>query len=148
MVEECISYKYLGVTIKSNGSFSELIDKIEERANKAYFFLTCNIKEWGGFQPRLFLSLFDHTIVPIFNYASVIWGLEGWSKLETLHLKACKYASGVRSSTTTDAVYAELGRLSLQSQRHVNILNFCNRLSSSDSKRYARKFWLHTRLYC
>ena len=43
-------------------------------------------------------------VASILNYASEIWGFEEWSKLETLHLKACKYALGVRSSTTTDAV--------------------------------------------
>ena len=138
-VKECISYKYLGVTLKSNGSFSEHIDKIEEKALKSYFSLISKSKEWGGFQPRLFLYLFDHTIAPILNYSSEIWGFEGWPKLETLHLKACKYALGVRPSTTTDAVYAELGRVSLQCQRHINILNFFSRLSSLDSQRYASK---------
>ena len=136
-VKECVSYKYLGVILKSNGSFSEHIDKIKEKAQKSYFSLISKSKEWGGFQPRLFLYLFDHTIAPILNYASEIWGFEEWSKLETLHLKACKYALGVRSSTTTDAVYAELGRVSLQCQRHINILNFFARLSSLDSQRYA-----------
>ena len=87
-VQECISYKYLGVTFKSNGSFSEHIEKIKEKANKAFFDIFKS-REWGGFQPsRLFLYLFDHTIVPILNYASEIWGLEEWSKLETLHLNA------------------------------------------------------------
>ena len=138
-IKECVSYKYLGVTIKSNGSFSIHIDIIKEKAHKAYFSLISKSKEWGGFQPRLFLYLFDHTIAPILNYASEIWGLDKWSILETLHLKACKYALGVRSSTTTDAVYAELGRVSLQCQRHINILNFFARLSSLDSKRYASK---------
>ena len=72
-------------------------------------------------------------VASILHYASEIWGFEEWSKLETLHLKACKYALGVRSSTTTDAVYAELGRVSLQCQWHVNILTFFARLSSLDS---------------
>ena len=54
-----------------------------------------------------------------------MWGFEECSKLETLHLSASKYA--------------ELGRVSLQSQRHVNIFNFCNRLSLLDPKRYASK---------
>ena len=138
-VKECTSYKYLGVTLKSTGSFSEHIDKIKEKAHKSYFFLISKSKEWGGFQPRLFLYLFDHTIAPILNYSSEIWGFEDWTKLETLHLKACKYALGARSSTTTDAVYAELGRVSLQCQRHINILNFFARLSSLESTRYASK---------
>ena len=120
----CASYKYLGVTLKSNGSFSDHIEKLKEKAHKSYFSLISKSKEWGGFQPRLFLYLFDHTIAPILNYASEIWGFDKWSKVETLHLKACKYALGVRSSTTTDAVYAELGRVSLQCERHINNFKF------------------------
>ena len=122
-VKECASYKYLGVTIKSNRSFSIHIDK-REKSHKAYFSLVSKSKEWGGFQPRLFLYLFDHRVALILNYASETWGFEEWFILETLHLKTYKYALGVRSSTTTDAVYAELGRVSLQCQRHINILNF------------------------
>jgi len=94
-LKECTSYTYLVVTLKSNGSFSEHIDKIKEKALKSYFSLISKSKEWGGFQPRLFLYLFDHTIAPILNYSSEIWGFEDWSKLEILHLKACKYALGV-----------------------------------------------------
>ena len=138
-IKECDSYKYLGVTLKSNGSFSEHIDKIKEKAQKSYFSLISKSKEWGGFQPRLFLYLFDHTIAPILNYASEIWGFEEWSKLETLHLKACKYALGVRSNTTTEAVYAELGRVNLQYHRHINILNCFPRVSALDSERYSSK---------
>ena len=94
------------------------------------------------FQPRLFLYLFDHTVLPILNYASEIWGFDEWPKLETLHLKACKYALGVRTNTTTDAVYAELGRMSLQYHRHVKILKFLSRLSSLEPERYANKAFI------
>ena len=136
-IKECDSYKYLGVTIKSNGSFSEHIDKIKEKSHKAYLSLISKSKEWGGFSPRLFLYLFDHTIAPILNYASEVWGFEEWPKLETLHLKACKYELGVRSNTTTDAVYADFGRMSLQCHRHSNILKFFTRISALDSELYA-----------
>ena len=44
---------------------------------------------------------------------------------------------GVRSSTTTVTVYAELGRISLQTAGHINILSFFDRLSSLDSKHHA-----------
>ena len=82
-VKECAAYTYLGLTIKWNGSFSIHIDKIREKAHKAYFSLISKSKEWGGFQPRLFLYLFDHMVAPILTYASEIWGFEEWSKLET-----------------------------------------------------------------
>ena len=94
--KECTSYKYLGVTLKSNGSFSEHIDKIKEKALKSYFSLISKSKEWDGFQQHLFLYLFDNDIAPILSYSSEIWGFKNWPKLEILHLKACKYALGVR----------------------------------------------------
>ena len=136
-IEECEVYKYLGVIFKSNGSFSEHAEKIKEKAQKSYFSLLAKSREWGGFQPRLFLYLFDHTILPVLNYASEIWGTNEWPKLERLHLSACKYALGVKSSTTTDAVYAELGRYSVLSSRHINILKFFMRLSNLENERYA-----------
>ena len=75
--------------------------------------------------------------MPVLNYASEIWGTNEWPKLERLHLSACKYALGVKSSTTTDAVYAELGRYSVLSSRHINILKFLMRLSNLEDERYA-----------
>ena len=53
--------------------------------------------------------------------------------------KDCKYALGVRSSTTTDAVYAEIGRVSLSMPKACYHSIFFTRLSSLDSQCYARK---------
>ena len=43
-VKECAPCKYLGVMIKSNGSFSIHIDTIREKADKAYFLLFLKAK--------------------------------------------------------------------------------------------------------
>jgi len=77
--------------------------------------------------------------MPILNFSSEVWGLNEWPKLETIHLSACKYALGVKSSTTTMAVYSELGRIPVQCQRHINILKFFVRLNNLDNNRYASK---------
>ena len=69
-LKECDSYKYLGVTIKSSGSFNEHIKNMKLKAGKAYYALISKCKDFSGLQPRLFLYLFDQTIVPILNYAS------------------------------------------------------------------------------
>ncbi len=75
--------------MKSNGSFSDHVDKIKEKAQKSYYNLLSKSREWGGFQPRLFIYLFDHTIAPILNYASEVWDFDEWPKLETVHLSVC-----------------------------------------------------------
>ena len=73
---------------------------------------------------KMFLYLFDHLIKPIAEYSSKVWGFRDWDELETLHLQACKYAQGVRSTTTSAAVYSELGRRPLIAGRlTVHLLN-------------------------
>ncbi len=47
-----------------------------------------------------------------------------------MHLSACKYILGVKSSTNTEGIYAELGRITIQLKRHINILKFLARLES------------------
>ena len=141
-IQECDSYKYLGVTIKSNCSFNEHVEIVKQKANKAYYSLISKCKDFDGLHPRLFLYLFDQTIAPILNYASEIWGHEEFVTLEQLHLSACKYILGVKSTTCTDAVYAELGRIPLQLNRHVSMLKFYARLISlndSEPHRFACK---------
>ena len=86
-----------------------IVDKgVKECASFEY--LSVTIKPNGSFSIHI-------DVIPILNYASEIWGFEEWSKLQTLHLKACKYALGVRSSITTDTEYTELRRVSFQCQR-------------------------------
>ena len=36
-VKECVTYKYFGIMLKSNSSFSEHIFRIKEKAHKAFF---------------------------------------------------------------------------------------------------------------
>jgi len=45
-VKVCAS---LGVTIKSNGSFSIHINTIREKAHKAYFSIISKSRQWGGY---------------------------------------------------------------------------------------------------
>ena len=75
-LQECDSYKYFGVTINFNGSFNEHIENINLKAGKAYYSLISKFKDFNGLQPRLFLYLFDQTVIPILNYSSEIWGFD------------------------------------------------------------------------
>jgi len=43
-LKECTSYKYLGVTLKSTGSFSEHIDRIKEKAQSPILLLFLKAK--------------------------------------------------------------------------------------------------------
>ena len=56
-IKECVSYKYLGVMIKSNGPFSVHINKVQEKAHKSLFFLYFYKQRMGWF-PATSYSLF------------------------------------------------------------------------------------------
>ena len=115
MIAEAKSYKYLGITVKDNRLFNEHVSLIKEKGNKAFYSLIAKNKEWQGFNPKTFLHVFDHTIVPILNYGAEIWGNVEWEELEKIHLSACKYILGVSVSTPTDGVYAELSLYTVKS---------------------------------
>ena len=87
----------------------------------------------------MFLYLFDHLIKPIVEYGSEVWGCREWDELETLHLQTCKYALGVRLTTTSAAVYSE--RRPLIAGRLIASFKYANRLKNLSCDRYAKKVY-------
>ena len=85
-IKECNEYKYLGVTFESNGSCSAHVDIIKQKAQKSYFALLSKSNEWDGFNPRLFLFLFDSTKLPILNYTTDVWGSGSWDAFKNFTL--------------------------------------------------------------
>ena len=57
LIDEAKSYKYLGITIKVDGSFTEHVSLIRDKATKAYFSLVAKDREWQGFSPKVFLHV-------------------------------------------------------------------------------------------
>ena len=55
-LKEHVSYKYLGVMLKSNGSFSEHIEKLKEKAHKSYFSLFLKAKN-GAVSSHIFVFI-------------------------------------------------------------------------------------------
>ena len=109
-IDEATSCKYLGVIIRNNGTFREHVSVVKDKAIKAYYALIAKNREWQGFSPKPFLHIFDHTMLPILNYAVDVWGGNEWPDLEIIHLMACKFITGVNQATPSNAIYAELGR--------------------------------------
>ena len=133
------SYKYLGVILNNKHSYKAHVDVIVEKANKCLFTLITKNKEWKGFEPTLLLYLFDHLISPILSYGCKIWGNRRWDDIEKIHLFICKYALGVKKSTPSDGIYAELGRVPLSVTRQIHIIKFAIRSWSLDDKTLVKK---------
>ena len=82
----CNSYKYLGITFSSSGSFTESKTELYKKAVKAFFKLKADVLAVKAFfklkadvlslypMPKTSLHIFDHTVKPILLYCSEIWG--------------------------------------------------------------------------
>ena len=123
----CNSYKYLGITFSSSGSFTESKTELYKKAVKAFFKLKADVLSLYP-MPKTSLHIFDHTVKPILLYCSEIWGcylpksadfnfMFDYSRLSSvlpcdkLHIHFCKYILGANKTSTNFAILSELGRI-------------------------------------
>ena len=147
-LEQVYSYKYLGVIIDYKGNFTECKLDLLSRSQKAYFKLR-KLLNTDIINPKLYLSIFDRTVLPIMTYGSEIWGyfnvntkryLQNKSPeylyeeciAEKLHMKLCKILLGVNQKATNIACRSELGRYPIMINILTNIVCYRARLEKDD----------------
>ena len=135
-IDEAKSYKYLGVIIRNNGTFTEHVSVVKDKAIKAYHTLIAKNREWQGFSPKTYLHIFDHTILPILNYAADVWGGNEWLDLERIHLM---FIPGVNQATPSNAIYAELGRYPLEIHHKISMIKYIKRFENLPDERLAKR---------
>lgn len=116
-------FTYLGVTLSFNGKFFQAQKSLSEQAIKALFTLN-SLFDVVSLDVSEKIKLFDSMVLPILNYASEIWGFHPSPDVERVHLKFLKQILGVRTSTSSAAVYGEFGRVPLIVLRKVRILKY------------------------
>ncbi len=132
VLEIVFEYKYLGVIFSSNTNdcFKKNGEHLASKARKATFALNSYIKNSVGYlNPRQSLHMFDKQIVPILDYAcDVTYGSTSNYELEKVHLNYLKYLLCVKPCTSSKAVYAELGRFTLETKHKIQVLKYWQRL--------------------
>ena len=120
------------MTIKSNGSFSETITNLADKAEKSLYSLKRVLLHNNKI--KLPLHLFNIFIKPVLLYGSEIWGQDfmdnkKWDKsaIEKVHLKFCKNILQCNRQACNAAVRGELGQFPLLLEVKLNIV----------------KYWLH-----
>jgi len=123
-------FTYLGVTLSANGNFYKTQKTLADQSLKAIFALS-TLFDKIDLQVSDKVKLFDTMIMPILNYGSQIWGFHKGPDVEKMHLKFLKQVLGVRTQTSTCAVYGELGRFPLIVTRQVNIIKYWHKIIQS-----------------
>ena len=144
ILERVYQYKYLGIVFSYTGNQTQAKEDLYLRSQKAYFKLR---KPLGVdyIKPKLYLDIFDKTVVPILTYGSEVWtGFNQNTKRykefkspnylyeefvgEKLHTKLSKILLGVNSKTSNAACRAELGRYPIMINAITNMMAYRSRL--------------------
>ena len=88
-IEVLNEYKYLGVFLSSNGSYTKAKKHIIDQANNAMFSLLRKIRALN-LPIDLQVELFNKTIKPILLYGCELWGTGNLESIERVQLKFLK----------------------------------------------------------
>ena len=161
-LERVYEYKYLGVVMSYNGNLTPAKVDLSIRSQKAYF----KLRKLLGIEiikPKLYLDIFDKTVVPILTYGSEIWGIFNtkttrYTKYqspnylydefigEKLHTKLCKILLGVNQKTSNMATRAELGRYPLMTNILTNVISYRARLENLNDNSILKQSFIDDQL--
>ena len=74
VVQNVSEFTYLGVNIKSSGSFQSTLKNLSFKASSAIFALNSRFNS-NKIPVKAAFKLFDTTILPILTYGSEVWGV-------------------------------------------------------------------------
>jgi len=139
-IEIVDEFKYLGLMFSFNGKFKVCRKYLFSQAQKAMFSLLCKCRKFD-LSLKVCFELFDSLIVPILTYGSEIWSFEADQLIEKLHLKFCKYISGLKKSTPNVMVYGEFGRFPLHIFQKIKALSFWYKLVHSKNDKLSHRVY-------
>ena len=151
VIENVNSYSYLGFSISASGKFTKGIERLIDKAQRAWFSILKFINKSTHKNVDTYINLFDNTVKPILLYACEIWGHSdnkhdisnlGKSAIEKFHLKVCKHIIGVHRKASNVATLTELGRYPLQFDIQNRLIKYLLRFNMIEKNRLVYKAYL------
>ena len=162
-LETVLTYKYLGITISSNGMFGQGINELAQKGRKAWYALRRSVQIDLVNDPQVYFKLFDAMIKPILLYGAEIWGQDYFDifakyestdakfdglPFELFHNQVCKQILGVSRLTTNLGARVELGRLPLSIQIVKSTLNYWLKLEKANDDSIVKQCFLSEKELC
>ena len=157
MVKE---FSYLGIAFSTSGSFSNAIQTLKDKANKAMYPLVDTVFKFSLGVPTS-MNLFEKLIQPIVLYGSEIWGALSHHQLSSISkdpnllckylldsptekpkLRFSKLILGLKRNTSTLAVYGDLGAIPSTLNSILRVIKFWHRIAQLDDNTLVKKAFL------
>lgn len=117
-----------------------MLSKAGGRALGAIISKMQNYKDVGF---KTYSKMYYSCVVPVTDYCSSIWGFKCYNKIDMTQNKAIRYFMGVHKFAPLLAINGDMGWISTQHRRWVNMLRFWNRLVNMPDYRLTKKIFLY-----
>ena len=142
-VEQVDRYKYLGLVMHQNGTFTCAVESLKSAAQRALFALQARCAELGIVDTQLRWKLYDAVVKPVLSYGCEVWvslvSDTSLPELERVHLSFLRRILDVPRATAAKHLYAETGRLPHKSFWQQQGLKYMHHLTSVDSSQIVHK---------
>ena len=108
-------------------------------------FLICKDKALGGMPFKCFTKCYNSLVQPVIDYGSSIWGTNGYSCVEAVQNRVCRYFLGLGKYALTPAVAGDMGWLTPQHKQWFGVMQKWFRMSSMDNSYLTKKDFTYSR---
>ena len=89
---------------------------VAKSASRALGFLICKDKALGRMPFECFTKCYNSLVQPVIDYGSSVWGTNGYSCVETVQYRACRYFLGLGKICSYPCSFRRHGMVSTPTQ--------------------------------
>jgi hypothetical protein len=131
-------YKYLGMWLQENLSYDYNVKQLTTSASRALGALTTKFYQCGGMDYEIFTKLYNSLVVPVFTYASSIWGLNKFKCVNVIQQRAAKIFLGLNKTAPNNAAIGDIGWTTCYARQLGEVYRMQWRLSNMDDTRITK----------
>lgn len=124
-------YRYLGLWLDEHLNFKFSVDELCKSASRALGALYSKYVRAGGMTYKVFNKLYKSVIEPVLYYASGIWGVSHFSKVNTIQNRAIRLFLGTSKYAPNIAIRGDIGWVSCVVNQYVEVFRLFFRINNA-----------------
>lgn len=136
------NYKYLGVLVNEFMDFKIMASSLADAGGRALGAIVNKFHKLKGLGYYTFTKMYTTGVCPILDYASEIWGLQRYDKIDTIQNRALRTYLGVHNFAPNIGLNGDCGWTASIVRRKTNAVRFWNRLQKMPTERLTKRVFI------
>ena len=120
-------------------NYNECVKTLSTAAGRALGGIISKFRTLKNVGYNTFKKLYDSGVRPILEYSSGVWGYIKSKEIEQIQYRAFRYFLGVNRFCPIAGMQGDMGWVSHNLERYVNMVRFWNRINLMDDNRLTKK---------